>query len=65
MEQTGPHAARVYRLVSEKEQLMLTGEVQPRTGLTPYVRFGNWPVLAVLWVGLAVIAVSCRRSIRR
>ena len=28
VEQTGPHAARVYRLVSEKEQLVLTGEVQ-------------------------------------
>ncbi|KAA6168561.1 HAMP domain-containing protein [Pseudomonas marginalis] len=28
VEQTGPHAARVLRLVSEKEQLLLTGEVQ-------------------------------------
>lgn len=27
VEQTGPHAARVYRLVSQKEQLVLTGEV--------------------------------------
>jgi apolipoprotein N-acyltransferase len=44
---------------------VLTGEVQPRTGLTPYVRFGNWPILAVLWFGLAVVAVSHRRSIRR
>jgi apolipoprotein N-acyltransferase len=44
---------------------VLTGEVQPRSGLTPYVRFGNWPILAVLWLALAVIAVSCRRSIRR
>ena len=44
---------------------VLTGEVQPRTGLTPYVRFGNWPILAVLWLGLAVIVVSYRRSIRR
>ncbi len=44
---------------------VLTGEVQPRTGLTPYVRFGNWPILAVLWLGLAVIAVSYHRSIRQ
>ena len=28
VEQTGPHAARVYRLVSDKEQLLLTGDVQ-------------------------------------
>ena len=44
---------------------VLTGEVQPRTGLTPYVRFGNWPLLAVLWLGVVLIAVSHRRSIRR
>ena len=28
VEQTGPHAAKVYRLISEKEQMMLVGEVQ-------------------------------------
>nr|BFE94954.1 hypothetical protein GCM10020185_54900 [Pseudomonas brassicacearum subsp. brassicacearum] len=28
VEQTGPHAAKVYRLINDAEQLMLVGEVQ-------------------------------------
>ncbi len=33
---------------------VLTGRVAPRSGLTPYVRFGNGPVLALLGLGLAL-----------
>jgi apolipoprotein N-acyltransferase len=32
---------------------VLAGTVRPRTGLTPYMRAGNWPVLALLAIGLA------------
>jgi apolipoprotein N-acyltransferase len=47
---------------------VLDGSVQPRTGLTPYARFGNWPVitfsLAVLLGGLALSVGTALRSRR-
>jgi apolipoprotein N-acyltransferase len=33
---------------------VLTGKVEPRTGFTPYLRAGNWPVLMLLAIGLVV-----------
>ncbi len=32
---------------------VLTGKLQPRTGATPYVLWGLWPVLAGLWLASA------------
>jgi apolipoprotein N-acyltransferase len=40
---------------------VLTGVVQPRTGLTPYLRFGNWPVLAIVILG-SVLGAAVRRG---
>ena len=41
------------------KQAVLTGELQPRTGLTPYAVVGNWPVLMLCM--LACLGV-CLRS---
>jgi apolipoprotein N-acyltransferase len=42
---------------------VLTGVVQPRTGLTPYARVGNWPVVLLCFAVLA--AFSMRTQIIR
>jgi apolipoprotein N-acyltransferase len=48
---------------------VLTGTVEPRVGLTPYVRFGNWPVLLIAFAaagfGLAWPRWQGRRQARR
>jgi apolipoprotein N-acyltransferase len=40
---------------------VLTGEVQPYTGLTPYARVGNWPVLILALAGV-LAGLSRRRA---
>jgi apolipoprotein N-acyltransferase len=43
---------RVIDSLSQFQPGVLTGTVEPRTGFTPYLRAGNWPVLALLAIGL-------------
>lgn len=43
---------------------VLTGHVQPRTGMTPYLRAGNLPVLALLALGLLLPLLTQRRKAR-
>jgi apolipoprotein N-acyltransferase len=44
---------------------VLTGEVEPRVGVTPYVRVGNWPVVVLVLIGLSAGFAPLRRRARR
>lgn len=54
---------RVIKRSPEFKTYVLTGEVQPRKGATPYVRTGNWPVVSLIFLALAVLLI--RRRWRR
>jgi apolipoprotein N-acyltransferase len=49
---------RVIRQAPEFEPAVLRGVVQPRSGATPYLRAGDWPVMALALATL--LAVSLR-----
>lgn len=56
---------RVTATLPRFQPAVLTGSVQPRTGLTPYARFGNWPVIAFsLAVLLGSLALSVGTAVR-
>lgn len=46
------------------EATAVTGSVQPREGVTPYVRWRDWPVAAVSAAGLLALLVTGRRRRR-
>jgi apolipoprotein N-acyltransferase len=45
----------------EFKTYVLTGQVQPRKGATPYVRMGNWPVISVSFLLLLILLWRSRR----
>jgi apolipoprotein N-acyltransferase len=53
---------KVEKEIPQFDPAVLTGRVQPRTGLTPYARFGNWPVMLCVLLALGIAAVVRRRS---
>jgi len=46
------HDGRLLGQLAQFRPGVLAGSVQPRTGLTPYARLGNWPVLVLAFGGL-------------
>ena len=55
-------------IVAQGEQfraVVVTAAVQPRTGATPWVRFGNWPVLATSVLLLVIAAAPVRQLVSR
>jgi len=48
------HFGKVIEMAPMFESVVLRGEVQPMTGTTPFIRFGNLPLFFVLGLGLIV-----------
>jgi len=60
----GPDGAIVDR-IPQFVPGILRATVQPRTGLTPYARTGNWPILSFAFVTLVAFAIARIRARRR
>jgi apolipoprotein N-acyltransferase len=58
----GPHGEVVQRLPQFTEAV-LRADVRPMTGLTPYARFGNYPVVTAAGLLLAVAAWRRRQGV--
>ena len=56
------HDGAVFGRLPQFQPAVLTGHVQPREGATPYVRVGNWPIVLVSWLALAIAAWAWRRA---
>jgi apolipoprotein N-acyltransferase len=51
------HHGQVLQASPQFAQHVISAEVQPRQGATPYVLFGNWPVLG--FIGMSLLLMCC------
>lgn len=58
------HHGKIVSRSPQFETFVLTGQVQPRSGATPYVRFGNTPVVIAMLSILALLVWGSRRRRR-
>lgn len=56
------HRGRITARSPQFEVFVLSGSLQPRSGATPYVRGGNYPLLALLLLSLSLAAFWVRRK---
>lgn len=56
------HRGQITKRIPQFEQAVLNGAVQPRTGLSPYLRWRNWPLGLVALACLVACAAVRSRS---
>lgn len=54
------HDGRIVSALAQFQRGALSGELQPRRGLTPYAQLGNWPVLGFMLFIILVIGRAGR-----
>ncbi len=59
------HDGRILAASPQFEVHALDASIQPRAGATPYVRYGNYPVVAALLLALAVGTVAAASRNRK
>lgn len=57
------HKGRIVQRAPQFERMVLRGEVQSRTGMTPYVRLGNYPILIFI-AALLLLSYLGRRTVK-
>jgi apolipoprotein N-acyltransferase len=57
----GPRGEVLVR-ATEYEQTVMSGTVRARRGLTPYLRIGDWPLLAMAGLATALALLNTRRG---